>query len=228
MICRLRTSSKYFRRKTKTINFTHTFRCFPLNPVADVGVIVTDGVIERLLPVLDWFIPLRFGEPPAVRTAPPGNDDLVGSIGIAPCVERLIEIDGVRFFKWAGGAVAGKVVGVKVSEPFVITDVGSGATDCVTIMFSLSSCCDCLIFFRRTNFVSSFRNSSLNLRRFLSRSHISAADNSYDKFFFKWEFREHLCKFFYLPSSERTEAFLRLHSPNQCFRCVLNDSLSLA
>lgn len=30
-----------------------TFRCFPLNAVADVGVIVTDGVIERLLLVLD-------------------------------------------------------------------------------------------------------------------------------------------------------------------------------
>lgn len=155
-----------------------TFRCFPLKPVADVGVIVTDGVIERLLPVLEWFIPLRFGEPPAVNTAPPGSDDLVGNIGIGPCVDRLIEIDGVRFFKWAGGAIAGKVVGVNVSEPLVITDVGSGAADCVTMMFSLSSCCDCLIFLSRTNFVSSLRSSSLSLRRFLSRSQISAADNS--------------------------------------------------
>lgn len=168
------TSSNYKQTKCAT----HTFRCFPLIPVADVGVIVTDGVMERLLPVRDWFIPLRFGEPPAVKTAPPGNDDRVGSMGIAPCVERLIEIDGVRFFKWAGGAIAGKVVGVKVREPLVITDVGRGGMDCVTMMFSLSSCCDCLIFFKRTNLVSSFRNSSLNLRRFRSRSHISAADNS--------------------------------------------------
>lgn len=46
---------------------------------AVVGVIVTDGVIVRLDPVLGRILLLRSeDDPPAVRVAPPGKDDLGG------------------------------------------------------------------------------------------------------------------------------------------------------
>lgn len=63
---------------------------------ADVGVIVTDGVMVKFDPVRVCPNELR-GGPPAVSVAPPGNDDRVG--GIALCrfggSLRLIWYDGV-------------------------------------------------------------------------------------------------------------------------------------
>lgn len=45
---------------------------------ADVGVIVTDGVIVRLGPVRGRPELFRNGGPPGVSVAPPGKEDLGG------------------------------------------------------------------------------------------------------------------------------------------------------
>lgn len=95
------------------------------------------------------------------------------------------------FFEWAviwrfeddgGGA------GVTLNEPFDdnvnavgISTIGFELFEAfvwVTIKFSFITCCDCFSFFNKTNLVSSFLSSSLNFLSPLSRSHISAADNS--------------------------------------------------
>lgn len=56
-----------------------TFRAFIPTGGAEVGVIVTDGVIVRFDPVRDIPIfELRCDDPPGVNVAPPGNDDLGG------------------------------------------------------------------------------------------------------------------------------------------------------
>lgn len=174
-----------------------TLRCFELTDGADVGVMVTDGVIVKLEPVLDWPYDDRCeGGPPGVNVAPPGNDDRVCGITLTP--ERDVPIgcrtngDVFRFdFVWAvicklegdgGGA------GVTLNEPFDDNDNAAGistngfelfdAFECVTIRFSFITCWDCFIFFNKTNFVSSLRNSSRSFRNPRSRSQISAADNS--------------------------------------------------
>lgn len=56
-----------------------TLRGFIPDGGAVVGVIVTDGVIVRLDPVLGIILLLRSeDDPPAVRVAPPGKEDLGG------------------------------------------------------------------------------------------------------------------------------------------------------
>lgn len=51
----------------------------------------------------------------------------------------------------------------------------------LTAAASLSTACDCLIFFSSTSLVSSLRSSSRSLRRPRSRSQISAAESSCEK-----------------------------------------------
>lgn len=56
-----------------------TLRGFIPDGGAVVGVIVTDGVIVRLDPVLPSILLLRSeDDPPAVKVAPPGSDDRGG------------------------------------------------------------------------------------------------------------------------------------------------------
>lgn len=82
----------------------------------------------------------------------------------------------------------GEGAGVTLNDPFVrAAGISTKGFElfmefaCVTIKFSLRVCCDCFSFFSRTNLVSSFRSSSRNFLSPLSRSHISAADNSYNR-----------------------------------------------
>lgn len=58
-----------------------TFRCFDPTGGADVGVIVTDGVIVKFELVLDDPPnDVRSGGPPGVNVAPPGNDERGGGV----------------------------------------------------------------------------------------------------------------------------------------------------
>ncbi len=77
----------------KHINLKLTFLFFMLNEGAEVGVIVTEGVIEMLFEFRPCNIGLR-DDPPVVRVAPPGSDwrgngniDVDGSSDA--CLERL-------------------------------------------------------------------------------------------------------------------------------------------
>lgn len=180
--------------QTASKKFVRTL-CFAPTDGADVGVIVTDGVIVKFEPVRDWPYGDRCdGGAPAVNVAPPGRDERVGCgitfklvrpppIGPLGCwriselTERLDDFDCC--ITDGGGA------GVTLREPFVnaagISISGFGVFEafvCVTIKFSLSTDCVCFNFFSRTNFVSSLRSSSRNFRSPRSRSHISAADSS--------------------------------------------------
>ena len=55
-----------------------TFRGFDPAGGADVGVIVTDGVMVKFELVLECPNELRWGGPPGISVAPPGNDERGG------------------------------------------------------------------------------------------------------------------------------------------------------
>lgn len=104
--------------------------CLAPTDGAEVGVIVTDGVIVKFEPVLDWPYGERCdGGAPAVKVAPPGSDERVGCgitfklvrplpIGRPPGCWRINELIA-RFDDFDCCITDGGGAGVTLREPFV-------------------------------------------------------------------------------------------------------------